>query len=203
MKKTTLATCAILLSLFLFGSWHNADYPYTIGDKIEDFKLQNIDGSWVSLSDYKSEKGIILIFSCNTCPVVKMYEDRMIALHEKYTPMGYPVVAINPNDPDIQPGDSFEKMKQRAKQKNFPFKYLFDAEQEVFPKFGATRTPQVFLMDTDRRLRYSGAIDDNSQDASGVKTKYLEDALTDLENGKDPNPAVTKAVGCTIKVKRS
>jgi peroxiredoxin len=201
MKKTTLTTCAILLSLFLLSSFQFPGEPYSVGDKIDDFKLQNIDGTWVSLEDYKNDKGLIIIFTCNTCPVAQQYEDRIAALHEKYAPKGYPVVAINPNDPEIKPGDSYEQMKKRAKQKDFPFRYLFDAKQEVFPKFGATRTPHVFLVDMDRRLRYYGAIDDNSRDASMVKTKYLEDAITNLEKGNDPDPAMTKAVGCSIKFK--
>ena len=175
---------------------------YKIGDTAEDFALKNVDGETVSLSDYENAKGYIVTFTCNTCPYAKAYEDRLIDLHNKYASQGYPVVAINPNDPAMKPGDSVEEMKVRAKDKGFPFAYLFDEGQMVFPKFGATRTPHVFLLDKDMVVKYIGAIDDNAQDASAVKTKYVEDAIAAMEAGKNPDPSTTKAVGCGIKSKK-
>lgn len=174
---------------------------YKVGDKAQDFTLQNIDNSWVSLSDYEDARGIIVIFTCNTCPYANMYEDRIIKLHAKYEPMGYPVIAINPNDPDIMPGDSFEAMKERAQEKNYQFPYLFDAKQEVYPEFGAERTPHVFLLDRDWIVRYIGAIDDNAQRKEDVEESFLENAISAIENGKEPDPHLTKAVGCKIKYK--
>jgi peroxiredoxin len=173
-----------------------------IGDTAPDFKLKNVDGKMVSLKDYKKAKGYIVIFSCNHCPFVIKYEDRMIQLHEKYAAMGYPVIAINPNDPEVQPADSYELMIEKAKEKNFPFAYLFDEGQTVFPQYGATRTPHVYLLDKKRKVRYIGAIDDNADDATQVGKKYLEDAIMALEKGKDPDPATTKAIGCSIKAKK-
>jgi len=142
-----------------------------------------------------------VVFTCNTCPYAVMYEQRIIDLHNKYAPLGYPVVAINPNDPEVKPGDDFAAMQANAKEKNFPFKYLFDDGQKVYPQFGAQRTPHVYLLDANRYIRYIGAIDNNAQDANAVTVKYLENAIESLMTGKNPEPAETKAIGCTIKVK--
>ncbi len=177
---------------------------YKIGDQVDNFTLKNIDGKMVSLSDYETEKGVILIFTCNTCPYAIAYEDRIIALHDKYAKKGYPVLAINPNDPEAQPGDSFDEMKIRAKEKGFTFPYLLDEGQKVYPKFGASRTPHVFLLknrNTDFTLEYIGAIDDNYKDAKQVKIRFLENAIQALNEGKEVNPKITKAIGCTIKTK--
>ena len=174
---------------------------YKVGEQASDFSLKNVDGSMVSLKDYKGVNGYIVVFTCNTCPYAVMYEDRIIELHNKYAPQGYPVVAINPNDPTVKPGDDFAGMVARAKEKNFPFKYLFDDGQKVYPSFGATRTPHVYLLDANRYVRYIGAIDDNAQNPSEVGVKYLENAIAALKAGNNPDPSETKAIGCTIKVK--
>ena len=159
----------------------------------------------VSLSDYTDAKGFIVIFSCNHCPYVIAYEDRIIDLHKKYEPKGFPVVAINSNDPEVQPEDSFEKMKERSKTKKIPFDYLFDEGQKVYPAYGATRTPHVFLLNkvnNDLVVEYIGTIDDNYKDASAVKEKYLENAIDALLAGEKPKVTETKAIGCSIKVKK-
>ena len=174
---------------------------YKVGEQAADFSLKNVDGTMVSLKDYKGVKGYIVVFTCNTCPYAVMYEDRIIELHNKYASQGYPVVAINPNDPSVKAGDDFASMQQRAKEKNFPFKYLYDDGQKVYPAFGAVRTPHVFLLDANRYVRYIGAIDDNAQNPSLVSIKYLENAIEALKAGNNPEPAETKAIGCTIKVK--
>ncbi len=176
---------------------------YKIGDKVDNFTLKNIDGKMVSLSDYNDVNGVVVVFTCNHCPYSKMYEDRIIALDKKYKTKGYPVVAINPNDPAVSMGDDFDSMKERAKEKGFTFPYLFDDGQKVFPKFGATRTPHVFILKNDKKdfvLSYIGAIDDNARDASSVNTLYVENAVDDLLAGKSPRQTETKAIGCSIKV---
>lgn len=173
-----------------------------VGDTAPDFKLKNVDGKMVSLKDYKDAKGYIVIFTCNTCPVAKAYENRIIELHNKTAPKGYPVVAIQPNDPNVTPGDSFEKMQARAKEESYPFAYLFDDGQQVYPQYGATRTPEVYLLDKNLKLRYTGAIDDN-QNASAVKVNYVEEAIKSIEAGDEPNPSLVKAVGCGIKAKKN
>lgn len=194
----------LLLALFTV-SLISAGSPvldgYKVGEQAADFSLKNVDGSMVSLADYKGVNGYIVIFTCNTCPYAEMYEDRIISLHNKYASLGYPVVAINPNDPSVKPGDDFAAMQARAKEKKFPFKYLFDDGQKVYPAFGATRTPHVFLLDANRYVRYIGAIDDNAQDPAGVTIKYVENAIAALKSGNNPDPSETKAIGCTIKVK--
>ncbi len=176
-----------------------------VGKKAPKFSLENVDGSMVSLDDYANEKGVVVIFTCNHCPYSIAYEDRIIALHNKYAPKGYPVIAINPNDPAAQPGDSFEAMEKRSGEKDFPFPYLFDDGQKVYPKYGATRTPQVYLLQNTGKkfeVAYIGAIDDNYQDADAVEENYLEDAIESLLANKKPDPDFTKAIGCTIKVRK-
>ena len=178
---------------------------YQVGDKAQDFKLMNVDGKWVSLADYKDAKGFIIVFTCNHCPYAKAYEDRIIALDRKYASSGYPVIAINPNDPVAYPEDSFENMQKRARDKGFTFPYLFDEEQTVYPQFGAVRTPHVFVLqkaDGGMKVEYIGAIDDNYEDASLVTHKYVEDAVEALLAGKKPEVTTTKAIGCSIKVRQ-
>jgi len=170
-----------------------------VGDQAPDFSLKNVDGKMVALSDYKKGKGAIVVFTCNTCPYAVMYEDRLNALQAKYAAKGWPIVAINPNSPEARPDDSFEKMQVRAKEKNFQFAYLFDDGQKIYPQFGATRTPHVFLIDNTLKVRYIGAIDNNAQDANAVTETYLEDAIAAIDAGKNPEPATTKAIGCSIK----
>jgi len=177
-----------------------------VGDKAPGFKLQNVDGEWVSLDHYNDQRGVVVIFSCNHCPYVVAYEDRMIELHNTFADRGFPVVAINPNDPEVQPQDSYELMQVRAKEKGFPFPYLFDDGQKVYPTYGATRTPHVYLLKNTGdafEVAYIGAIDDNYQDADEVKVKFLEDAIVAVMEGREPETTETKAIGCTIKVKKN
>ncbi len=174
---------------------------YNIGDVATDFSLKGIDGKKHSLSSIKDAKGYIVVFTCNHCPFAKMYEDRIIALQAEFGPKGYPVVAINPNDPKLVEEDSFEKMQERAKEKGFNFLYLIDEGQKIYPQYGATKTPHVFLLNNERVVQYIGAIDDNARDESAVKEKFLANAINALEKGEKISPAVTKAIGCSIKAK--
>lgn len=175
-----------------------------VGDNAPDFKLKNVDGKMVSLVDYKDAKGFIVVFTCNHCPYAIAYEDRLNALDAKYKALGYPVIAINPNDPAVQPKDSFEEMIIRARDKKFSFPYLFDDGQKVYPAYGATRTPHVFILQKERnnlKVRYIGAIDNNYRDANSVTERYVEEAVDALLAGKPVKTATTVAVGCTIKSK--
>lgn len=205
MKKTIklISALVIVLSVSAFTiASTNIDEGYKIGDVAEDFSLKNIDGKMVSLAGYKDVKGFIVIFTCNTCPYAVMYEDRIIALNNKYASKGYPVIAIMPNNTVKKPGDNFDAMKQRAKEKGFTFPYLIDEAQSVYPKFGATKTPHVFILQKGDGLNiveYIGAIDDNYKDASAVNTKYVEDAVDAMLNGEEVSPTETKAIGCSIK----
>lgn len=175
---------------------------YQIGSKVSDFELKNVDGEMISLNSFENAKGYIVIFTSNLCPFAVAYEDRIIELHNDMESKGYPVIAINSNDASMEKGDSFEAMVQRHKDKNFPFVYLKD-EQSLFKKFGANKTPHVFLLDSELVLRYIGAIDDNAKEPEMVQEKFLENAISALENGETPNPETTKAVGCPIKSKDS
>ncbi|CAI8364506.1 MAG: Thiol-disulfide oxidoreductase ResA [Polaribacter sejongensis] len=174
---------------------------YHVGDVIEDFKLKNIDDTMVSLSDYKEAKGFVIIFTCNQCPYSVVYEDRIIALDLKYKKLGYPVIAINPNDPRASRGDGFEEMKVRASEKGFTFPYLFDEGQNVYPKFGATKTPHVYIVSkSGMNVEYIGAIDNSSRKPEAVTEKYVEDAVDALLAGKKLVKTKTRAIGCSIKV---
>ncbi|MBE0663618.1 MAG: thioredoxin family protein [Bacteroidales bacterium] len=197
----------LLMTLFIFVATFSLAHAqgYNVGDNATDFKLKNVDGKYVSMADYPDAKGFVVIFTCNHCPYAVAYEDRMIAIDKKYKAKGFPMIAINPNDPEIAPADSYEKMQERSKDKGFTFPYLFDEGQKVYPAYGATRTPHVYLLernDENLVVSYIGAIDDNYQDASAVEEKFLENAIDAVLAGKKPDPNFTKAIGCTIKAKK-
>lgn len=173
---------------------------YKIGEVATDFKLKNIDGKLFSLSDIKNAKGYIVVFTCNECPFAKMYEDRLIKLHNEYAPKGYPVIAINPNSITNNEKENFEAMQKRAKEKGFPFVYLID-DDDIYFKYGAVRTPHVFLLDIELKVQYIGAIDNNSRAADKVTEKFVENAIYALENDEKPSPNLTKAIGCPVKRK--
>ena len=179
---------------------------YKVGDVAADFKLKNVDQKTVSLSDYAAAKGFIVVFTCNHCPYAKAYESRIIALDQKYASKGYPVIAINPNDPIVVPADNFEAMQVRAKEKGFTFPYLFDDGQKVYPQYGATKTPHVFLLNKENGkniVRYIGAIDDNYADADDVSNKYVEAAVDALLANQPIAQASTVAIGCSIKAQKN
>lgn len=202
MKKFTFLFIAAMLVIASL----NAKEPYKAGDLASDFNLKNLEGEKVSLSSYEDAKGFIVVFSCNTCPVVKQYEQRIIDLHEKFSPRGYPVVAINSNDKNVSPGDSYEEMKKLAKDKGYKFEYLYDESQEIARRYGATNTPHVYVLSKDDdqlRIEYVGAIDNNADDASAADKHYVQDAVNALLKGDNVPVAGTKAVGCGIKWKKS
>ena len=173
----------------------------TIGDAFIPFTLPGVDGTQTSYVDYADRIGVAVIFSCNHCPYVQAWEDRMIAIQDEYEEQGIQLIAINANDAEQYPSDSFEAMKERASQKGFNFPYLYDKSQEVAEAYGAERTPEVFLFDQGDTLRYHGAIDDNYEDPSAVQEAYLRDAIEALLEGHKPPTETTPPVGCTIKWK--
>jgi peroxiredoxin len=191
---------SITLFLFLSGAY-SGPRGYVVGDVADDFALKNIKGEIVSLDSYGKVKGYIVVFTCNHCPYAQMYEQRIIDMHNKFKKFGFPVIAINPNSPEVVPDDSFEEMQARAKKFKYPFEYLFDEEQTVYPAFGATRTPHVFILDSTKTVRYIGAIDDNPETPSAVRNFWVKMALDSLTAGKNPTPDFTRAVGCTVKKK--
>ncbi len=195
MMKNLMTIIALVFTTAI-----NAQTGYKIGETATDFKLKGTDDKMHSLAEVKDAKGYIVIFTCNHCPFSKLYEDRIIALQTAYQGKGYPVIAINPNDPKANPDDSFELMKERAKEKGFNFWYLFDDGQKIYPQYGATKTPHVFLLDNNKVVKYIGAIDDNAKDPAAVEVKFLENAINALEAGEKIDPETTKAIGCGIKV---
>lgn len=194
--RNLLAIVLLLISISVFSQ------GYQVGDKATDFTLKNIDDQMVSLSDYTEAKGFIVVFTCNHCPYAVKYEDRIIALDKQFKAKGFPVIAINPNDPVVVPEDSFEEMKKRALEKGFTFPYLFDAGQKVYPQYGATKTPHIFILAKEKKdliVKYIGAIDDNYKNADDVKIKYVENVVNNLLLGNEITVTHTKAIGCSIK----
>ncbi|MFN6089231.1 MAG: thioredoxin family protein [Cyclobacteriaceae bacterium] len=195
MKTTFLM---MLFALLWAGS--PVKEGYEIGDTAADFKLKNVDGKMVSLADFKDAKGFIVVFDCNTCPVSKAYNERIIELNAKYAGLGFPVIAVNPNDPSKSKGDTFEENVRYAKKKGYTFPYLEDAGQNVTKAFGATNTPHVFVLTKELKVAYIGSIDNSTRPAEATKF-FVQDAVNALLEGKSVPVTKTKAIGCTIKWK--
>lgn len=199
MKIFTLAC----LMLVITGV--KAQTGYQVGDITSDFSLRNVDGKSISLSDYKNAKGYIVVFTCNTCPVAQAYQSRIEALNKQFAAKGYPVVAINTNDPVVSPGDNYSKMQSYAREKKFSYAYLQDPDQIYTKKFGAQRTPHVFILQktaSGNEVAYIGAIDNNQEGANEGTANYVANAVNLLLAGKKPEITGTKAIGCGIKWKK-
>jgi peroxiredoxin len=172
-----------------------------IGGKAIPFELPGVDDREHSLADYTNKQVVVVIFSCNHCPYVQAWEDRMVQIQSDYRDRQVQLIAISANDAKRYPGDSFDSMKARAEAKGFNFPYLYDESQEVARHYGAERTPEVFVFDRAGIMRYHGAIDDNYDQPDAVKQSYLRDALDAVLAGGEPSVPETKPVGCTIKWK--
>ena len=171
-----------------------------LGSPAVDFQLKGVDGKTHSLQSFSDKKALVVAFSCNHCPYVRDYEDRMVQLQHDYAPKGVTLVAINSNDETNYPEDSFLNMVQRAKDKGFNFPYLRDETQDIAKKYGGICTPHVFAFDEKRVLQYKGRIDDN-RNATAVKTTDLRNALDSILSGKTPQVQETRPFGCSIKWK--
>ena len=193
-------------------SWASEFFPYTtrshfsadygIGDAVTNFHLKSLEGRTVSLNDFSNQKGVIVIFTCNHCPFSKAYEDRIGALHGKFAAQGYPVLAINPSDPKSYEDDRYERLQEQASAKGYLYSYLLDDSQAVARAFGASRTPQAYVLKNDGgkfTVQYLGTLDDNPQDPANVRKRYVEDAVSNLLAGRPVAPATTKPIGCVIK----
>ncbi len=174
--------------------------PLSIGEAIPSFDLPATDGFNYTDESFNSKKLLCIIFSCNHCPYVRAYEERIIELQDEFKDE-LQIVAINSNDSVKYPEDSFENMKLRYSERGFNFVYLRDESQEVAKKFGATHTPQIFLFDEERKLIYSGKIDDNWQFPDKVQSRYLRDAIIEYLEGNEISVPETYSIGCTIKWK--
>jgi peroxiredoxin len=172
-----------------------------IGSIAPDFDLPGVDGKNYSLGYFKDKKGFVIIFSCNHCPYVQAYEERIKKIQSDYGNKGIGLIAINPNDSDQYEDDSFENMKKRALEKEFNFPYLRDEDQTTARAYGASHTPEIFLFDKERKLVFHGKIDDNWKDEPKVKSKYLREAIEELLAGKEISVPETFTIGCTVKWK--
>lgn len=210
MKKITiLFSLCLLTTIFYHNGLFGQDDQKLVGQEAPAFDLKNIDGNMVNLNNMLEDdavKGAIVVFTCNHCPYSKLYEDRIVNIDKNFKRKGYPVIAINPNDPEAYPSDDFANMKVRAKEKGFTFPYLVDETQNIAKAYGATRTPHTFILhkeDGKFIVRYVGAIDDSARDEAGVEEKFVQKAIMELEGGQSVSKNYTKAIGCTIKWKDS
>lgn len=169
-----------------------------ITETAPSFTLPGVDGRDHSLDDYRDAEALVLVQSCNHCPYVQAWEGRLSAMQQEYGDRGVRIVAISSNDVSSHPEDSFEQMQVRAQEQGFNFDYLYDESQDVARALGSERTPEVFVFDGERRLRYHGAIDD-SRDETAVTDHYLRDALDAVLAGEVPAVPDTPPVGCTVK----
>ncbi len=173
-----------------------------LGSMLPEFNLPATDGKNYFPDSFADKKALIVIFSCNHCPYVQAYEERIKQIQEDYSSKGVAIVAINSNDDKEYPDDSFENMKKRADEKHFNFPYLRDESQEIAKVFDASHTPEIFLFDEKRELAFHGKIDDNWQEPGKAKSKYLREALDELLEGKEISVPETFTIGCTIKWKK-
>ncbi len=175
--------------------------PIELQTPCPSFNLPSVDGSQKNLASYAEKEVLVVGFSCNHCPYVKAYEERLNALAKEYLSKGVGFLCINSNNDQSHPDDSFENMKKNASEKGFVFDYLRDDSQDVAKAFNAACTPEFYIYDQERKLRYHGRIDDNYEDASSVKETYMKDALEDLLANQPLRLDQTSAIGCSIKWK--
>ncbi|MEG0850510.1 thioredoxin family protein [Flavobacterium plurextorum] len=196
----------ILLLMLAFSAFLAQAQTTTLkaGDTAPDFKLKNVDNKDVSFASFPKAKGYIVVFTCNTCPYAVGYEQRIIDLDKKFKPQGYPVIAINPNDPEASKADTFDKMQDLAKEKKYPFPYLLDPGQKITDEYGAKRTPHIFIVSKTAKgnvVEYVGAIDNDPEGTKADKVKYAEDVIAALKSNQKPAVTQTKEIGCTVKRK--
>jgi peroxiredoxin len=169
-----------------------------LGTTALPFSLPAVDGRTRSLDDYADADALAVVWSCNHCPYVLAWEDRLNAVAREYRDRGVRVVAINSNDSQMYPEDSFDAMREHARAKGFVFDYLHDEDQAVAEAYSPERTPEVFLFDKNRRLVYHGAIDDSREEAK-VERRWFREALDAVLAGRAPEVGETPPVGCTVK----
>ena len=176
-------------------------FTLELGKPAPDFSLPGVDGRTHSLETYKNCRVLVIVFSCNHCPYVIGSEDRMIRFAELYAKKGVELVAINSNETENHPTDSFEHMVDHATERNFPFAYLRDDSQEIARAYGALRTPHFFVFDQERKLRYTGRMDDNPRTPGAETTHELLDAVEAVLAGKPVAVPLTNPIGCNVKWK--
>ena len=191
-----LVACGFLLSFINTNS--GAELGLNSPLPMADEKMKDVSGKEVSLNTSKTAKGILVIFSCNTCPYVKLSESRIKELSDNCIKQGIGCIIVNSNEAQRAEEDSFDEMIKYASSQKYTCSYVVDANSKLADAFGATRTPQCFLFN-NKGLVYKGAIDDNVKDPSLVKVHYLQDAIDALAKNETPKLQETKSIGCTIK----
>lgn len=199
MKKILMA--ALPVAAIAFMAFKSISDPLPIGSTLPsaEAKMKDISGKEVSFKDAMKKNGLLVMFSCNTCPVVKKYQARTLEAAKLAAGKNIGVILLNPNEATRGDGDSYEDMQAYAKEQGYDFSYVVDKNSAMADAFGATRTPEVFLFDKSNKLVYHGAIDDNANAADQVGRKHLDIAINELANGKSIETPTTKSVGCTIK----
>ncbi|MBA4239959.1 MAG: thioredoxin family protein [Sphingobacteriaceae bacterium] len=191
-----LVACGFLLSFI--NTTSGAELGLNAPLPMADEKMKDVSGKEVSLNTSKTAKGILVIFSCNTCPYVKLSESRIKELSDNCIKQGIGCIIVNSNEAQRAEEDSFDEMVKYASSQKYTCSYVVDANSKLADAFGATRTPQCFLFN-NKGLVYKGAIDDNVKDPSLVKVHYLQDAIDALAKNETPKLQETKSIGCTIK----
>lgn len=176
------------------------DFKMRIGSPAIEFDLPATDGKTYMLRYFHNKDIIVIVFTCNHCPYAQAYEGRLIAIAKEFSKKAA-FIAISSNDASKYPQDSFENMKSRAKEKSYPFPYLYDETQETARAYGALVTPHVFVFDRSGKLAYQGGVDDNWENPAGATKNYLRDALAELSAGRPVTTKAAPVVGCSIKWK--
>lgn len=201
MKKNLGLFLFISFALFFLSfrqSTVGSELPLNSAIPLANQKMKDVGGQMVSLNDVKTDKGLLVIFSCNTCPYVKLNAGRILELQTECKKQGIGCVVINSNEAQRNEDDSFDEMVKYAKEQGYVVNYLVDEGSKLADAFGATKTPHCFLFNS-KGLVYKGAIDDNVKDPALVKVSYLKDAINAITNGETPKIQETKSVGCSIK----
>lgn len=203
MKYFSYLTIPAIVLLFTLNTNSAVMEELAIGEvgPMFDYQMMNIDGNMISLDDVKKENGTLLIFSCNTCPFVHAWEDRYLEIEQLAAANGIGMIYVNPNEDIRDRGESVSDNLERATMIGYTAPYTIDTDHQLADAYGATRTPHVYLMNSDNVLVFRGAIDDNSRSASDVQNTYLRDAILELAAGQQITTPTSRAIGCTIKRK--
>tara|TARA_R110001599_G_scaffold69410_3_gene195380 strand:+ start:154158 stop:154775 length:618 start_codon:yes stop_codon:yes gene_type:complete len=202
MKKINMLLSGFLVGLLIVStglSQQMEELPIGSDAPMTDLSMQTVSGEEVTLKQAADENGLVVVFSCNTCPWVERWEDRYPMVFDITEKNKIGMIALNPNEDYRERGDGMQDMVLRAKKMKYEFPYALDKDHKIADAFGATRTPHIYLFDADMKLVYVGAIDDNARDANAVESFYLKDAIEQMVAGEKITQSKTKSLGCTIK----
>jgi peroxiredoxin len=198
-KNTLLSSLFLILMASSVVAQQQKELTIGSAAPMLDQQVQDISGRTLTLNSVAKQNGLLVIFSCNTCPWVMRWEDRYPVVSQLARENNIGMIALNPNEAYRNRGDGMEDMIKHARKANYDFPYALDKDHKIADAFGATRTPHVYLFNSDLELIYVGAIDDNANDADAVQEFYLKDAIEQMRAGEDLSKSKTKSLGCTIK----